>query len=328
MQKSSADPSGVTVIICCYNSAGRIAETLRHLAQQELQADLRFEVLLVNNASTDDTVATAQKTWEELSPGISLRIVNEQVPGQNHARRKGIEEAAFEIIIFCDDDNWLNKNYVQTAYQTMRSDEKIGAAGGQNIPATDALSYPDWFDEYSDKYALGIPALASGDITQRGFVLGAGMVTRRSLFLEMYDDKYPTLLKGRDGESLSTGDDFEYCKRLLLRGYSLFYAQPMTLQHFIPKERLTLSYRERLMAGIYDAGKVINKYDDAIKIFRRNRHKNRLRIFLLTPLRILLSKLGLSGRRLEDERLALYYASPFEGNDPVKAAIKRFIYGS
>lgn len=326
MLNTTALSNGVSVIVCCYNSSARLPQTLRHLAMQELPESLNMEVLLVDNASTDQTAAVARQLWAEYSPRFPLRVVDQPTPGQNHARRKGTEEALYELIIFCDDDNWLNNQYVQSAVNTMHTDERIGAAGGQNVPVTDAPSYPDWFAEYSDKYALGVPAATSGDISFRGFVLGAGMVTRRSLFLDMYDHRYPTLLKGRNGTDLSTGDDFEYCKRLLLRGYSLYYDERMILKHYIPAERLTIPYRERLMAGILEAGKVINVYDDAIKIFRRNRNKNRLRIWLLSPFRILFSKWGWSNRRLEDEKLALFYASPFDGPDPVKASIKRFMY--
>lgn len=318
---------GISIIVCCYNSANRLPETIRHLAQQVIPQNMGFEVLLVNNASTDNTVQEATRLWAD-HPGdpASFRIVHEARPGQNHARRKGVESAIHPFVVFCDDDNWLHRDYAQTACKRLAGDNTIGAVAGQNHPVTDAAQYPDWWPAYQDKYALGTPAATSGDISERGFVLGAGMATRRQLFLDMYPPEHPTLLKGRSGTALSTGDDFEYCKRLLLRGYSLFYEENMKLQHFIPHERLTIAYRDRLMAGILDAGTIISQYDDAVKTFRRNGKKNRMRLFLLTPFRIALVKLGLSNRRLEDEALALYYASPFPGSNPVKAAIKKFMY--
>lgn len=318
---------GLTVIICCYNSAERIVTTLKHLAAQQHPADFSFEVLLVDNASTDNTAAIALQIWELCAaPGGCMKIVTEPQAGQYYARQRGVNEAAYEYLVFCDDDNWLQPDYVYAAWQALRNDDGIGAAGGDNLPVTDAGAYPDWFGEYADKYALGIPAKTSGYITDRGFVLGAGMATRRSLFLAMYAPGFPSLLAGRNGSNLSTGDDFEYCKRLLLAGFKLYYEQHMQLHHFIPHQRLTVAYRERLMAGILDAGKVISEYELAIRVFKRNQTKNRWRLLLLTPFRIQLVKMKLSNRLLIDEQLTLFYLSPFNNDAyPTRTFIKRFM---
>ena len=320
--------AGVSVVVCCFNSAARLPDTLRHLAGQMIPAGLSWEVILVNNASTDDTSQRAIMLWQQFLPGsTALRVIDEPLAGQMHARRTGVRSASYETIIFCDDDNWLDANYVARAAQMMDKDQRIGAGGGQNRPVTDAEKYPEWFETYKDKYAIGIPAPDSGDVTWKGFVLGAGLVTRRSIFLAVFDPKYPSLLNGRNGEQLNTGDDFEFCKRLLLWNYTLYYDEQMHLAHFIPKERLTIAYRDRLMAGILQAGKVLEQYDLAIRVLRRNRDKNRWRILLLSPLRSLLARAGWSGRVASDEALAFYYLAPFDlSADPVKSRIKRFYY--
>jgi glycosyltransferase involved in cell wall biosynthesis len=327
-QGQDKDP-GVSVIICCYNSADRLPETLAHLAKQSVPNGLHWEILVIDNASTDFTAEKALEIWNRLLPGSAiLRVLRESKPGQQFARTRGAKEASYDLLIFCDDDNWLDPGYVFFSSQAIRQDERYGAAGGQNEPATDAEHYPDWFETYRDKYALGIPANQSGDVGHRGFVIGAGMLTRRSLFLEMYQDKFPSLLNGRKGKRLSTGDDFEYCKRLLLRGYRLYYEENMKLKHFIPKERLTLTYRDRLMQGIKDAGLVLDEYDLAIRVHNRYKNKNRFRLLLLTPFRILFVRLGMMNRVLIDEQLTLYYLSPFNSNkNPVRKKIKDFIYG-
>jgi glycosyltransferase involved in cell wall biosynthesis len=318
---------GISVIICCYNSAARLPKTLSHLAQQIVSVHLNWELIIVDNASTDQTAQTAKEIWKDLNqePGI-LKVLREERPGQQYARLKGVKESLYDLTVFCDDDNWLAPDYLSLASEIMQNDETIGASGGFNKPATDANGFPDWFDSYSDKYALSIPGTATGDVSNRGFVLGAGMITRKKLFLEMYQDKYPSLLKGRKGESLSTGDDFEYCKRLLLRGYRLYFSERMILTHFIAKERLTIIYRDRLMQGIENAGLVLHEYDLAIRVLNRFRNKNRIRLLLLTPFRILFVRLGLMNRVLIDEELTLYYLSPFDRTkNPIRKKIKAFI---
>jgi glycosyltransferase involved in cell wall biosynthesis len=325
--KISNGDIGVSVIICCYNSAARLPQTLKHLAEQNVPENLLLEIILVNNASTDDTVAVATEAWNRFeTKNIKFKIVNEPEPGQMHARKKGAEEARYECIIFCDDDNWLDKNYVSLSKQLTEKDSLFGAGGGQNAPVTDAVEYPDWFDVFKDKYAIGIPAPASGDVSEKGFVLGAGLVTKRSLFLQVNDKKYPSLLNGRDGQKLSTGDDFEYCKRLILWGHKLYYDENMRLNHFIPKERLTISYREKLMQGISEAGVILKEYDLAMRFYKRNKNKNKWRLFILAPFRILFSRLGWSKRVAIDEQNTFFYSAPFQfANDPVRASIKKFI---
>ena len=319
---------GVSVIICCYNSAERLPQTLEHLARQYLPSPLIMEIIVVDNASTDNTTIIANDFFQLLRlENVFTKIVHEPQPGQMFARKRGVLDAKFEHIVFCDDDNWPDNNYVLLASGLMDKDAAIGAGGGQNLPVTNAEVYPEWFNEFKNYYGLGIPADNSGDVSHRTYMLGAGMVTRKSLFLKVFDDKYPTLLKGRDGNNLSTGDDFEYCKRLLLWGYKLYYEEKMILYHFIPKERLTIDYRDRLLKGIHDAGKVLEKYDLAIKIFNKTKNKNRLRLVLLAPVRIALSKLKLSRRVLEDEQLTWDYLSPFYlKEDFTMATIKKFIH--
>jgi glycosyltransferase involved in cell wall biosynthesis len=320
--------AGVSVIICCYNSAARLPATLQHLAQQILPPGFSMEIILVNNASTDNTVSLAEETWKkfDLKNGQS-KVVDEPKAGQMFARIKGAQEAKFETLVFCDDDNWLDENYVSLAYRLLQKDGMIGAGGGQNLPVTNADAYPEWFDEYKDNYGLGIPAEKSGDVSNKTFVLGAGLITRKSLFLKIFTNEYPSLLNGRDGKKLSTGDDFEYCKRLLLWDYKLYYDENLKLQHFIPKERLTIEYRDKLMQGIKEAGKILMEYDLAIHIYKKNKNKNRWRLLLLSPFRILFSKLGLSKRVTADEQLTFFYSLPIQFNsNPVRSIIKKFIH--
>lgn len=320
---------GVSVIICCYNSTSRLPRTLDHLAKQDVPKDFNWEIILVNNASTDETVNCAKEVWRQYGALQNvLNIIDENTPGQMYARRTGAKAARYNYLIFCDDDNLLGKNYVANSIEFMTRDKSIGAVGGQNFPVTDAVGYPAWFEEYKDKYATGVPAKQSGDVTYRGFILGAGLVTRKELFLEVFDKQYPSLLNGRNGEKLSTGDDFEYCKRLILWGYKLFYDERLLLDHFIPKERLTIDYRERLMVGIHDAGKVLSEYDRCLQILNKNRNKSRIRLLIVTPLRIFLIKLKLSKRNLENERLTLFYLSPIKAySNDIQSCIKNFLNG-
>src|SRR6185437_5482655 len=67
-------PLGVSVVICTYNGAARLPRTLAHLAAQENTGAIAWEVLVVDNASTDDTAEVARRCWPAHAPA-PLRIV-------------------------------------------------------------------------------------------------------------------------------------------------------------------------------------------------------------------------------------------------------------
>ena len=100
--------AGISVLVCCYNSAGRLPQTLKYLAAQMVPPEIPWEVIVADNASKDATARVAGEVWENLDTGhAGFKIISETVPGKSHALKKGIETAAYEYILVCDDDNWL-----------------------------------------------------------------------------------------------------------------------------------------------------------------------------------------------------------------------------
>ena len=123
---------GVSVIICCYNSALKIKPTLEHLALQKRNTNLPFEIILVNNNSTDNTVEKAIGIWLKLGQPFPLVVKEENRPGLNNARLKGIETANYAYLIFCDDDNSFCDDYlinVKSIFESMNEVAMIGGVG-------------------------------------------------------------------------------------------------------------------------------------------------------------------------------------------------------
>src|SRR5688572_4707126 len=101
---------GCSIIICCHNSSKKLPHTLMGIATQNV-SNLVCELILVDNNSTDDTAAIASEIWRQLGHPFPLMIANENRPGLIYARKAGINLASNEIILFCDDDNWLPQDY-------------------------------------------------------------------------------------------------------------------------------------------------------------------------------------------------------------------------
>lgn len=262
---------GISVIICCYNSASRLPNTLKHLAEQKGTADLKCEIIVVDNASTDETVAVAQQEWNKYNADIPFKIIHEATPGLSSARQAGVRNSKFDYFLFCDDDNWLDPNFIKNAYQLMEEKPEVGALGGQCTPTSD-IPLPDWFDQYAENYAVGKQADRTGDISARKFVWGAALVLRKTVFEEAYK-KFDSLLSDRKGASLSSGGDTEICMRILLAGYRLYYAEHLTFVHYIPPARLTTDYRDRLLAGLNATGLIFYFYSTMIELVSLSKRK-------------------------------------------------------
>lgn len=249
-----------SIIVCAYNAVSRLQKTLEHLHLIDYPADL-IEIIIVDNNSSDGTADFADKIWSQTKSLVPLKIVREVTQGLSYARKRGLCEATFDYVVFCDDDNWLDEHYLRFADELLAENSSIGVLGGQGIPVTDAACFPNWFYTYSGGYAVGVQSLRSEDISDRGFVWGAGAVMRRDFLSKAFSAGCELLLSGRNGEKLLAGDDSELCKWFLVAGYRLWYDERMLFQHFIPKERLTAEYLHALFRGFGETKKILERYD-------------------------------------------------------------------
>jgi glycosyltransferase involved in cell wall biosynthesis len=256
---------GISVIICCYNSAKRLPQTLLHIAKQQLTDTIECELIVVDNNCNDDTVDVTNAIWKELASNIPLTIVEEKTPGLSSARQKGVAAAKYEYIIFCDDDNWLNPFYVVKGFNLMENNAAIGAACGYNEAISD-IEFPYWFNTYASYYATGVLSLHSADVTSRGWIWGAGMILRKSILVNLQQAGFKNLTSDRKGKELSTGGDVEICKWMILIGYKLWYDESLSLQHFIPKERLQKAYLEKLIVENEKILSLFHTYDFIIRV--------------------------------------------------------------
>lgn len=239
---------GVSVVVCCYNSANRLPETLAHLVQQEVSENLSWEVVVVDNGSTDNTAGVARSCWPKNSP-IPLRVVVEPQVGLSNARQRGFLEANFDLVSFVDDDNWVAPDWVATAAAVMQEHPEAGACGGRTEAVCESPP-PSWFNKFQEHYACGAKSDRALDVTERGgFLWGAGITIRKGAWQHLITCGFQPRLVGRRGTSLSGGEDSELCKALRLAGWKLWYDPRLSLRHYMPASRLQWSYLRRMQRG-------------------------------------------------------------------------------
>lgn len=255
--------AGISVIICCYNSVARIEPTLKHLYAQKGIPASDWEIILVDNGSTDSTAATALQLWNSLEgEKPAFKVLQEPIPGLSAARQTGIDAATFEFVLFCDDDNWLDQDYVATGLAIMVSNSAIGALGGTGNPVFEEKEPPYFWKNQYRLLAVGKQSQIEGDITdERQVLYGAGMILRKTAFTELKDKyKFRFILSDRIGKSLMAGGDHELCLALKRIGYRIHYSHTLQFKHFIPGPRTSISYYQKLCLGFGVAYAMMHVY--------------------------------------------------------------------
>ncbi len=111
-----------SVVIPTYNAQSRIAETLNALNKQTKK---NFEVVLVDDGSTDDTYK-AVKNFKAMFP---LRIIRQENRGPACARNKGANNARGEILIFMDSDCVPKKDFIDEILSPFSNPQVAGVQG-------------------------------------------------------------------------------------------------------------------------------------------------------------------------------------------------------
>ena len=230
-------PAKISVVICTYNRCKTLGAAIESIAAQTLPQSLGWEILVVDNNSTDETrqlVESIQRRYPE-----RIRYIFEPKQGLSNARNTGIREARGEILVFLDDDEIASSGWVENLTANLHSGEWAGA-GGRVLPPS-SFSPPRWLSALNSSLAgpLAVfdPALEAGQLTEPPF--GANMAFRREVF-----DKYGGFRTdlGRAGRNMISNEDTEFGRRLIGVGLRLRYEPSALTYHPVEESRLHPSY--------------------------------------------------------------------------------------
>jgi glycosyltransferase involved in cell wall biosynthesis len=245
MKATQQAPLGVSVVICCHNSAKLLPPTLDHLKAQQVASRVQWEVVLVDNASTDDTAEVARRCWPTDAP-IPLRVISEPQIELTNARWCGFRAAKHEIISFIDDDNWTAPDWVEILSEVMGADPNLGAVGSYNEPVPE-IALPDWFDEFAGNYYAIVRDL---EVSRWGIspsvLCGAGMSIRKEALRRLVSNGFVQICTDRTGKKLTGCGDLELTRAIGLSGWRLSREPRLRLRHFLPARRLDWRYLRRL----------------------------------------------------------------------------------
>ncbi|PWB59970.1 MAG: glycosyltransferase [Nitrosomonadales bacterium] len=227
----------LTVAICTYNRSGRLPGLVSALRSQV--CDSPFDILFVDNNSTDDTAAVLDRLAQE--SGAPLRHVLELEQGITHARNRAIEEAlGYDYMIVMDDDELPMPGFIQAAVSALR-DESAECAGGRVCVRFDPAPRPAWLEDnllgFLAEVDYGAAAQWVEDNTMP--IWTCNVAYRTALFKNglRFDQRY-----NRKGKGIGGGEDVMMFQALLDRKTKMRYRPDMVVEHFVEPWRLKRSY--------------------------------------------------------------------------------------
>ncbi|MBE9076975.1 glycosyltransferase family 2 protein [Romeria aff. gracilis LEGE 07310] len=231
-----------TVAIPTYNGAERLPRLLEQLRSQTYPADLDWEILVVDNNSSDQTAALIQqyqRDWADTTP--TLRYAFEPQQGAGFARQKAIQTAQSEWVGFLDDDIIPAADWVATAYAAGASRDRAGAYGGQ-IHGKFETPPPENFKRIQSFLAIRERGPEAHQYDPENLVLppSAAWVVRRQAWLR--DVPTHLALSGPVSGSMVGGEDFEPLLYLHRAGWEIWYNPDLHAAHEIPDRRLERAY--------------------------------------------------------------------------------------
>lgn len=251
---------GVSVVICCFNSEKRIRETLECIQSQIFKRAIPWEVIIVDNISSDNTKKIVDETWKK-NPVTQLRIFDESIQGQTYARKKGVDNSHYDFVSFVDDDNRVDSHWVENVYLALTNHPDCAACNGMSTASFETVE-PWWFKHFALNFAVGKQGDQSGYVpVERGFLFGAGLSVRKSSLLDLYERDYPAIQSGRlINDMRGGGEDSELCFCFLLCGYKLYYDEKIKFSHYMPASRMNETGLRRIQTSLGRDEVVLSMY--------------------------------------------------------------------
>lgn len=259
-----------SVIVCCHNSEERIGRVLSNIIKQEDLNKLVYEIIIVDNNSKDKTKEIVNE-FQKLNNII--HYIFEPKQGLSNARKAGVDSAKGKWIIFLDDDNFIDENWIKKAALYIEKHPKVGAFNGAIIPRL--LFNPlkeDILRLESSYKVLACTHMNKKDLIKNPRTpfrnpIGAGLVIKTSP-LKILSNNGWLNSSGRTADNLVSGEDGEMAFFIKNNGYEFGFCSKMILYHEIDKRRINDEYLMRMWNEIGKGVAIVIKKNDFFKIKR------------------------------------------------------------
>ena len=208
----------VSVVVCTYNRSESLNECLQALAQMRCPRDTDWELVVVDNNSTDTTRDVCEAWRHRL--GVPFERILEKIQGTGAARNRGIRAARGRILAFTDDDCLVASDWLERIIEEFDSDPRLSGLGGRSEQG-DARDAPLAVRLSEERQFLDSPSAALG------FIPGCNMAFRRGLFADIggFDPFFGA------GALVPGAEDIDFLYRAFMRGARLVYTPSVRVIH-------------------------------------------------------------------------------------------------
>ncbi|HXX80590.1 MAG TPA: glycosyltransferase [Thermodesulfovibrionales bacterium] len=237
------DDTYITVCICTYNRAESLSATLESLSALNIDSGLYWEVLLVDNNSSDNTRSVS----EGFSDRLPLRYVFEPKQGLSNSRNRAISECRSDILLFTDDDVIVDTLWLKEFADAAQKFPGADFFGGRILPHW-PNGRPSWLRDEPMPLLSGLFVWYDLGQNTRLYAhtellpYGASFAIRRRLFEQLEPFRTDLgVLRNTPGR----GEEAEYLSRARSAGYVGVYVGKAACHHRVDPVRLNLAYMYR-----------------------------------------------------------------------------------
>ena len=237
-----------TVAIPTYNGAARLPLVLERLRSQLNTESFSWEILVVDNNSTDNTAQLVKDHQTHWPTAFPLKYCFEAQQGAAFARQLAVRSAEGQWIAFLDDDNLPAPDWLTAAYAFSKDHPQVGAYGGQ-IHGDYEIEPPKNFKKIQAFLAIREHGPTPYRFNPEALNLppAASLMVRKQAWLESVPSRQS--LTGKLPGLLVQGDDYEPLLYIHKQGWEIWYAPEIHTYHQIPRQRLERSYLLTLARG-------------------------------------------------------------------------------
>jgi glucosyl-dolichyl phosphate glucuronosyltransferase len=236
----------VSVIICSYNRAAYIPLALQSLTAQTAAPHL-FEIIVVDNNSTDDTAAVCAG-FIKAHPGHSIQYFTETSQGSSFARNTGAAQAKGSLLCFMDDDAIAAPDYITNIIRFFTSNPQAHALGGRIIPRY-IPQKPAWISYHVASLVGNFDySTAVEEFAEEKYPLESNMIVSKADFDSI--SGFSTAIPGVKGTLRIGGEGKDFFYRLKEKGKRVFYDPAVVVEHIVEVAKLTPEYMYRVASGI------------------------------------------------------------------------------
>lgn len=233
-----------TIAICTWNRAERLAQTLTRLLDLKIPEGVSWQLLVIDNNSTDHT----QEVLQRFTARLPLSHCFEPRQGKSYALNRAVRHAMGRWILWTDDDVLVPSDWLATYHTAIAAWPDCGFFGGPTVARLN-VEMPAWLrDDWSFlHYVYGERNLGDSvfDIEDESLPWGANFAIRTSLQrIYSFDPRL-----GRTGKRRLSGEESELCRALLRSGINGKWLPGARVEHCIPDSYLTRGYVYRYYIG-------------------------------------------------------------------------------